>query len=228
MAIVRISRTGVGNVTFEEVAFAAAKTANEAVVRTMRDYGRGFVTDEDDISPYLLGRIADALEGWKDGPEHGVRWTASIIRHRRGEASEDHQTGADIMIHVSLDTPTEKYSKGALIQAKRFEPGERMTIVERTAMRRQCEKILRHSPAAFIFDYAKSSMRVGSASRILGAEDRVLHSICGWTSYRFLLELFRCPIGDTNLRSAYFRDLPDPPHKLFLTATGAIDAAGAL
>ena len=37
-----------------------------------------------------------------------------------------------------------------------------------------------------------------------------LRYLCEWTSYQFVLELFRCPIGDPKITSARVDDLPVP------------------
>jgi hypothetical protein len=110
-----------------------------------------------------------------------------------------------------------------LVQAKRFEPDERMSEQEHANLVEQCTKMLNISAAAFVFDYAKSGMRVASATRVEGAASRDLHAICNWTSYRFFLELFRCPIGDPQITSALIKELPIP-NALDLKAFGEFGA----
>jgi hypothetical protein len=103
---------------FEEAMAAAARIAAQAATMSMRQYRTGYITDEDDITPDLLATVRTALTGQIGG----LTWSASVARHRRGRAAEEASTGADILIHVALDTPTDKYSKGVLVQAKR--PGQ--------------------------------------------------------------------------------------------------------
>src|SRR4051794_41156355 len=112
-----------------------------------------------------------------------------------------------------------KYSKGVLVQAKRVEPETAMDNTQHHELIEQCDKMLAVTASAFVFDYARGSMRCAAASRIAGTTNRVLYGECNWTSYRFFLELFRCPIGDPRLTSALVRELPVPT-ALMIKATG--------
>lgn len=200
---------------FEEAVSAAAKAADEAVSLVMGDYSAGNLTDEDDISAALVGGLRIKFSSQIGG----LTWSSTIVRHRKGVAAEEKKVGADIIIHVSLNTPTQVYSKGTLIQAKRTEPQDRMTEAEFANLQSQCNKMLSITPASFVFNYARGSMRCGSATRIAGAANKPLDELCSWTSYRFFWELFRCPVGDKRLTSALVRDLP-VPLLLKLKATG--------
>jgi hypothetical protein len=143
---------------FEEAMTAAAKAADEAVTLIMGDYSAGNLTDEDDISAALVGGLRTKFSGQIDG----LTWSSSIVRHRKGTANEENRVGADIVIHVSLNTPTQKYSKGTLVQAKRTEPQHRMANTEFANLQNQCNKMLAITPASFVFNYAKGAMRCGS------------------------------------------------------------------
>jgi hypothetical protein len=202
-------------VDFEEAIRQAAKRADRAVNRAMAKYGHGLVTDEDDLTGVLVGNLDSELQG-KIG---GLTWVTSVVRHRKGIAAEERAIGADLIIHVSFQTPQRAYSKGVLVQAKRVEPETAMDRTQHKELVEQCDKMLAVTPSAFVFDYAKGSMRCASASRIAGTTNRVLYGECSWTSYRFFLELFRCPIGDPRLASAYVSDLPVPT-SLTIKATG--------
>jgi hypothetical protein len=203
--------------TFEEMTHDAAHVADEAVTAAMNKYKHGGVIDEDDLTGVVVGQLDSALTG-RIG---GLNWETTIVRHRRGIAAEESRIGADLVIHVSLDTPTQSYSKGVLIQAKRVEPDDQMTLHEHTTLRQQCERMLDITPEAFVFDYAKGAMRAGSATRIVGSRRLDLFHVCGWTSYRFFLELFRCPVGDPKITSAQVADLP-VPYALKISATGEL------
>jgi hypothetical protein len=191
---------------FEDSIREAAKRADQAVNLTMEKYSQGRVTDEDDITGVLVGRLDEKLEGQIGG----LVWSTSVVRHRRGVASEESMIGADIVIHVSFQTRVRKYAKGVLVQAKRVEPGHRLNNGALLDLVDQCNKMLQITPASFVFAYAKGGMRCGAASRIAGSSSRNLHEECIWTSYRFFLELFRCPIGDPSLTSSSVRELPVP------------------
>jgi hypothetical protein len=144
------------------------------------------------------------------GQVGGLEWAATIVRNGSGTAAEEKLTGADLLIHVAVDSPTDTYSKGVLIQAKRAESWERMPNAEISRLSDQCNTMLQHTPSAFVFTYAHGSMRCGSATRFSGSTDRQIYRRCTWTAYRFFLELFRCPIGDPRITSRRVADLPVP------------------
>jgi hypothetical protein len=183
----------------------------------MKKYADGYVTDEDDITGVLVGCLDSDL----DGVIGGLAWSTSVVRHRRGEAAEERRIGADIVVHVEMDTAVQKYSKGVLIQAKRVEPSRNMSYAQHGELIAQCGKMLDHTAASFVFCYATGSMRCGAASKIAGSTRRDLHKNCGWTSYRFFLELFRSPVGDSRFTSAKVADLPVPT-VLTIKATGEL------
>ncbi|WP_227636006.1 hypothetical protein [Klebsiella michiganensis] len=92
----------------------AAHAADRAVRAAMQKYSNGLVTDEDDITGALIGRL-DAAFDEKIG---GITWSSSILRHRKGAAAQEKRAGADMLFHVSIETPQLTYSKGVLIQSK--------------------------------------------------------------------------------------------------------------
>ncbi|WP_206100131.1 hypothetical protein [Rhizobium leguminosarum] len=202
---------------FDEAMKLAAKAADEAVGRAMAKYGRGQVTDEDDLTGVLIGNLDAAF----DANIGGVQWSSSILRHRKGVASEESRIGADMIIHVAVRSRIQAYSKAVLIQAKRHQPGSLMAKAEQADLVKQCDKMLAVTAASFVFDYTTGDMRCGSASKISGSTNRDLYDACNWTSYRFFLELFRSPIGDPRLSSALVADLPVPV-VLKLSAEGDI------
>jgi hypothetical protein len=192
--------------SFEDDIRAAARRAQAAVDRTIEKYASGFVTDEDDMSGVLAGNLDAELQG----KIAGLTWTTSIVRHRRGIAAEEKAIGADLVIHMRLNTRQRSYSKGVLIQAKRYDYNELITPAKHKDVSDDCSKMLAITASAFIFNYGRNELRCGSASRIRGTVGLPLHRECEWTSYRFFLELFRCPIGDVNITSAKVSDLPAP------------------
>lgn len=172
----------------------------------MEKYASGHVTDEDDITGVLIGRLDSAF----DENIGDVNWSSSVLRHRRGVAAQEKKAGADMLIHVSIKTPQLTYSKGVLIQSKRVDDGVEMTVGGHKELLSQCDKMLDITPDSFVFNYTKSGMRCASANRIVGASSRILNDSCNLTSYRFFLELFRCTTGDRRITSAKFDDLQIP------------------
>jgi hypothetical protein len=192
-------------VTFEEATRKAALAAREAVNRTLRQHRQRRVWDEDDLTGVLVGQLDAALSNLKTG---GLTWDAAILRHRGGKAAQERRVGADLLIHVAMKTPQQSYSKGVLVQAKRIGRDELLSRREHGELVHQCERMLAITASAFVFDYTRHLMRCGAATRISGSPRRDLYRICGWTSYRFFLELFRCPIGDPRITSALVDELP--------------------
>lgn len=182
----------------------------------MRKYATEGASDEPEITGYLVGQLDAQIEGQIGG----LTWNTQIVRNKAGTAAEEKRIGADLLIHVSLDTPTVKYSKGVLIQAKRAEPGQLITTSDLQRLNAQCMTMLTFTPAAFVFDYARGSMRCASATRFAASTDRRLYNQCTWTSYRFFLELFRCPIGDPLITSGTSHDLT--PTVIHLHADGQL------
>lgn len=201
--------------TFEKATREAGLVARNAVRDAMRKYKAGRVKHEDDLTGVLVGALDRALTG-RIG---GLEWDSSILTHRKG--GEEAEYGADLLIHVRMNTTTQKYSKGVLVQAKRVERDEQMSARDHATLANQCRRMLSITPAAFVFNYSLRGMRCGAATRIAGASRRDLYAVCGWTSYRFFLELFRCPIGDPRITSAAVEELP-VPIGLVVTATGEL------
>lgn len=193
-------------INLEEDFRKAAHAADRAVQMSMEKYANELVTDEDDITGALIGRL-DAAFDRKIG---GITWSSSILRHRKGVAAQEKAVGADMLFHVSIKTPQLSYSKGVLIQSKRVDEGAEMTAAGHKELIGQCNKMLVITPASFVFNYTKSGMRCASATRIYGTKSRALNESCNLISYRFFLELFRCTTGDPNITSAKFADLQIP------------------
>jgi hypothetical protein len=182
---------------FDDAMKKVARRAERATKRSMEKLSAGRIKHEDDLTPALVQAIEDGVNQYQVG---GVSWDASILTHRR--SGEEGVFGADILIHVSLDTPQYKYSKGVLIQAKRTGPGQNLKTAQFEKLVGQCNTMLSWTPASFVFSYDSRGLRAASATKIAGAADKALYDQCNWTAYRFFLELFRCPIGDPHITSA--------------------------
>ena len=192
--------------TFDEAMREAARAAENAVKMTLKKYTFGGIRDEPEITAYLVSQ----LDSQFDKPIGGVNWSSTIVRNGSGNAAEEKKIGADLLLHVSLNTTIKKYSKGALIQSNRAEPDEAISTNELTKLQTQCAKMSGYTPGSFVFCYGQKSMRTGSASIFELSSDKFIHYSCPWTSYRFFRELFRCPIGDRRINSARVDDLPIP------------------
>ncbi|MGF6233273.1 hypothetical protein QFZ27_007228 [Inquilinus ginsengisoli] len=202
--------------TFDDAMRAAALVAENAVETTTAKYAAGGLPAEPEISTYLIAQLDARFGGRRIG---GLSWSSSIVSNGSGKAADEKRIGADILLHVKLDTPTQKYSKGVLIQAKRVGASEDTSSTKLAELHGQCLRMLDHTSASFVINYTKSEMRVGPATRFAGTTNPQIHKQCTWTSYRFFLEIFRCPVGDPRIHSGSVLDLP-PPHIIHLEAKG--------
>ena len=205
---------------FDSSMSEAAHVAAEATRFAMLEMASGRVYDEDDVTGALVGELNAALRSMIGS----FKWQAKILRHRRGKAAEELKYGADLLLHVDTQTPGRSFKKGVLIQAKKVEPDALMSRAEHERLQGQCETMLSHTPASYIFDYAESGVRVSSANKVSGLADRHLHSNCEWTAYRFFYEFFRCPVGDRDVTTTHIggkRIIGDTaPTVLQIEATG--------
>jgi hypothetical protein len=202
---------------FEDAMRKVARRASRATMLGMRKLKTGRIKHEDDLTPALAQAIEDEVNNYKAG---GITWDAAILTHRK--SGEEGIYGADLLIYVKVDTPQYKYSKGVLVQAKRIGPGVNMATRPHGELVGQCNTMLRHSAASFVFAYDPRGLRAASATKIAGAADKALYDQCSWTAYRFFLELFRCPIGDPRIKSADVADLAR--YGLALRGRGDLDA----
>ena len=79
--------------TFEEVIRQAAHDAELAGIRTMEKWKRRHVVDEDDLNNVLITNLDTAFDRHQIG---GITFASSIVRRRRGIASQESRLGADI------------------------------------------------------------------------------------------------------------------------------------
>ena len=189
--------------TFDEAMREAALRADQATAAAMAKYAAGGVVDEPEITGVLVGQLDAAFNSGKIG---GLTWQSAIVRNGKGRAADEKRIGADLLIHVEVTTPSQRYSKGVLVQAKRAEYADAISGLPR--LQTQCVKMLSVTAAAFVFVYAKGVMRCGPATRFAGTSDPRIFRQATWRSYRFFLELFRCPIGDPAITSSRIPDLP--------------------
>lgn len=210
--------------TFDKMVALAAGRANGAVREVIFNYNQGVYTDEPEITAGLITLLEHEFDGRTIG---GLSWSSRVLRHYRGKADEEGTLGADVLLHVTLKTSAYSYSKGVLIQAKR-KRAEKLTTAEHVGLVSQCKRMLRITPAAFVFHYTKQGIFCGSATLVAGTTDKNLGRLCKWSSRRFFTELFRCPIGDPRVTIALAAVSPtaEPPpvlHAIELEGKGDLD-----
>lgn len=171
----------------------------------MQKYSNGLVTDEDDITGALIGRL-DAAFDEKLVVSLGLHPFSDTVRCR---CTREESWCRHAVSRLNRNASAHLF-KGVLIQSKRIDEGTAMTADGHKELLGQCDKMLNITPASFVFNYTKSEMRCASATKISGTSSRILNDSCNLTSYRFFLELFRCTTGDRNITSAKFDDLQIP------------------
>jgi hypothetical protein len=194
----------------------AAGQANAAATKVIEKYAAGTYPREEDITAAFISLLGDKFDNRHFAQ---FRWTSRVLNRGRGVADEEGTVGADMLVHVALETSTVRYSKGALIQAKRKGKGVALTGSEHGALVQQCADMLAITPCAYVVNYTKQAMRFTSAHVVQASPERVLSNLTVWKSHRFFLELFRCPIGDPKIISAKYDDLPG----VSITGKGEID-----
>ncbi len=183
--------------SFDDAMRKAAHIAADATKAAMREMSKGNVTDEDDVTGVLIGELNAALRGQIGG----FNWNAKILRHRKGIAAEEKAIGADILLHIATKGIGRDYEKGVLIQSKKIGRGGLLSKDELTSLQSQCEDMLSHSPASYVFDYSVSGVRASSANKISRTNARDLYGNCELTAFRFFFDFFRCTTGDRDVNA---------------------------
>jgi hypothetical protein len=202
--------------TLTELAKRAAGRANAAATEVIGAYAAGMYPREEDVTAAFISLLGHNFDNRRFAK---FRWSARILNRGRGVADEEGTVGADMLVHLALETPTVRYSKGVLIQAKRKGNGVALTRPEHDGLVQQCGAMLAVTPCAYVVNYTKEAMRFTSAHVVQASPERVLSNLTVWKSHRFFLELFRCPIGDPKITSAKYDDLPG----VSITGEGEID-----
>jgi hypothetical protein len=89
-----------------------------------------------------------------------------------------------------MDTPTQTYSKGVLIQAKRVEPNEYMSQRDFNELAYQCDRMLEITAASFVFDYTRTELQCGAATRVAGSARRAFTAFADGPRIGFFLNYF--------------------------------------
>ena len=199
----------------QESARRIAKAAN----RTVRSYAIDEVEEETDFTGEMLGRMKEAMHGFRT---RGVRWTAKILTSHRSNAQES-TFGADFIGVVTFDLPDYKVTKGFLAQAKRIEHGGSMRSRDWERLVGQCKRMLDISPEAFVFLYSPEGISVIPAVAIVSAQRcRKLAEFYSRSAVRFYEDHFECFVGDLRINSADIKTLESlrVANSLYLEASG--------
>jgi hypothetical protein len=166
--------------------------AADAAVEDLRS---DLVEQEHHVTDRLLGRISQAIEGYK---VKGITWRAKTLTDKAPGAQE-RLYGADFVGVLEMDLPDYKVKKGSLAQAKLTSIGL-MSHREFERMVGQCRQMLDLSPDSFIFHETPNGIRVIPAISVVGTSGpEVAFDPDGLYSRkisRFYEEHFECFIGD--------------------------------
>ena len=111
--------------------------------------------------------------------------------------------GADFLAAFQLAVDGYRVAKGFLAQAKLVEPSENFSSAEFKRLKDQCENMLEHSQASYVFLYSQQSgIVVIPAIEIVGARECNPHELTNRTITGFYKEHFECFIGDIKIQCA--------------------------
>jgi hypothetical protein len=195
-------------IVYRRMVRSAAKRIADAADSAVEDLAQGLVEQEPHLTDRLLGRIMQAMDGYRS---KGVRWSAKTLTDH-GPGTQEKRYGADFVGVLDVDLPEFKVKKGFLAQAKLLDSG-RMRTSEFRRLVSQCEKMLDLSPDSFVFHESIDGIRVIPAISVVGASGpEVAFNEDAFYSRkisRFYEEHFECFIGDRRIRAANRQTLTD-------------------
>jgi hypothetical protein len=166
---------------------------------TLNALAEGRVEHEPAFTDRLLGAMEYVLNGVTVA---GVQWTVkTLTANVRG--SQESEFGADFLAALELSVDGFQVAKGFLAQSKLVEPSDTFSSKEASRLKKQCDAMLSHSPASFVFLYSQhSGIVVVPAIEVLGARDCNPHELTGKPMAKFYQDHFDCFIGDRGIRRA--------------------------
>ena len=195
---------------------ASTKLAN-AATKTVQDYSVGALPDEPTFTGALVTRLRDALDGFATS---GIVWSAKVLTSHGGNAEET-VFGADFLGVLTLSLPGLTISKGFLAQAKRQEPGSKLSKTEWGRLKEQCDKMLSFTPESFVFVYALNGVYMIPAIKVASCiEVEDLHTLHPQNTGPFYRNHFECFIGDRRLDSATPQILREMKYRKGLAVSG--------
>ncbi len=186
---------------FDRAFRSAATKLTNAAAKTSQELADGGIPDEPSFTSALVTRFKDALDGYSSG---GISWSAKILSSH-GPNSEEKQFGADFLGVLDLNLPGYQIKKGFLAQAKRQEPGSKLSSQEWERLYRQCESMLQFTPEGFVFVYALNGVFMVPAISVIACSSthpQDLHTLHPKTTGGFYKEHFQCFIGEKRIDSA--------------------------
>jgi hypothetical protein len=202
---------------FAKAFSSAATKAARAATKTVRDYADGALPDEPSFTTALVTRIRDALDR---NSTRGITWTARILSSH-GPGTEEIQYGADVLGVLTLELPGFTITKGFVAQAKRQEPGCKLSASEWNRLKGQCDTMLAVTPESFVFVYALNGVFMIPAISVTGcATPQDLHTLHPKKTGQFYKEHFQCFVGDKRVQTINATALGDLRARTTLAITG--------
>ena len=159
----------------------------------------------------------------------GILWRARSLHPGPGRKAEEKHYGADFFGVLDIKLRDYETNKGFMVQAKRAEPGKRFSRKEWGRLLLQCDKMLRITPAAFVFVYSRmAGIRVIPANSIVGCTDQVPLNLYNRGVQTFFEDHLKSFIGDRRLCAPTLEVLAclargyDVPRGLHLAARDAV------
>ncbi|MGK7925802.1 MAG: hypothetical protein AB4290_11240 [Spirulina sp.] len=172
------------------------KKTETDVLKYLQD---GQIEQESSVTDWLSSIMQYVLNGTNIA---GIKWTVKTLTDR-GRNSQESEFGADFLAAFEVAIDGFQIAKGFLAQSKLIEPSQSFSSKEAARLKRQCEKMLYHSSASFVFLYSQQSgICVIPAIEIIAARDCNPHELTKKRIYQFYQEHFECFIGDRKIRRA--------------------------
>jgi hypothetical protein len=182
----------------------AAEQASLGASAALDAFESGRVTQEPELVRHTLTEIEHAVN---DLYVHGTHWHAGTFSSL-GRGSRERRFGADFVGLFEVQLPDYNVKKGFLAQAKLLSGnlGKR----ERERLRGQCEKMLAHTPDAFVWLFGKDEIRIVPAITVIAGDNEPVELYSRGIE-RFFEEHFACFIGDGAITTADTRGLAQLP-----------------
>jgi hypothetical protein len=213
---------------YSAVRSAATAIANAAET-AVRGLNEGRVQGEEAFTDRMIGAIEERLRGgvsterlagqsvdkiahaesdiYVANRSPSITWSAMTLTSHKRSAQET-EFGADFLGALEIELSDYRVKKGFLSQAKLVEPKKGMSSGEFSRLQSQCEKMLAHTPAAYVFLYSRKGIRVASALSVVAVTDkRNPYDLYTRSIERFFEEHFQSFLGDQRINSANLKTL---------------------
>lgn len=171
------------------------ESAAESVIG---NYANNIHSDEPAISSAFCQAVCSQIDDRGDNIQIRARTNRSA-----GVRNEEAISGADILIRFEADFSDFSMKSGVFVQAKRIESS---SYPNREKLSTQCHKMLRWTPASFVFIYSEENMTVIPAASIIGANElseNVRGNFYYKNIYRLHKEIFNGTIGDRRVAKLF-------------------------